>query len=694
MPASRNTSSRTPRASASPATTDALHDAARYQEFFENANDALALFTTDGTIALINRAAEHLLGYTRAELLGQHYGKVVTPASAREAAERSRKALAKEPLKSTFEAELVRKDGRIIRVEARDRLVWDAAGNLIGFQGIYRDITARAQAEQQLRESEARYRTIFAVSPDFIYLTDATGHILDANPALLARTGLTREQMQQRHVLDFFAGEHPAEVHKAMMDLLAGKPLERFEVRARNADGSVATYEINAMPLREGDTITQMVNLARDITDRKTQEVERLAQEAKLRQQEERYRNVSQSISDYAFSFAVENGDLRLEWLTESFTPITGYSVDEVQASPTPLAIYIHPDDLPRIDTLIRTLPAEQPTTYEFRIRTKDGDERWIESRACAVHDPQGRFTRLYGAARDITPRKRQEEALQESRQLLDRMAETVPDIIYTYDLEQHAFVYVNRQVFTILGYHPEQVMSQPDTLFRDRVHDADRDRVRERDARVAQAADGEVITTELRLKHANGTWRSLRFRESVALRTETGAPRQIVGTAQDITERQWLEDLLRQRVLDQKEFPARLKAFRLGLRLSQAQFGAQFGGYNQPQISSYEGGDSGIPLGLLLAMREKGYPVEAILGGGARDVVSQTATYLPAQQHKKLLVRELLASALRLVTEDCQTTEELLRGLGMERNDFMGELPSHLNQVLEDLRALDTRRT
>jgi transcriptional regulator with XRE-family HTH domain len=174
-----------------------------------------------------------------------------------------------------------------------------------------------------------------------------------------------------------------------------------------------------------------------------------------------------------------------------------------------------------------------------------------------------------------------------------------------------------------------------------------------------------------------------------VALRTETGAPRQIVGTAQDITERKWLEDLLRERVLDRTELPTRLKEFRTGLRMSQAQFGAQFGGYNQPQISSYEGGDSAIPLGLLLAIRDKGYPVEAVLGGGSRDVVSQTATYLLAQHHKKLLVRELLASALRLVTEECQTAEELLQGLGMETKDFLGEPEKDLAQALQ---ALDKR--
>ena len=98
------------------APTPPLQDEARYREFFENANDALALFNPDGTIALVNRAAEHLLGYTRAELVTQHYRKVVTKATAALAAERSRKALAKEPLASTFEAELVRKDGSVVLV--------------------------------------------------------------------------------------------------------------------------------------------------------------------------------------------------------------------------------------------------------------------------------------------------------------------------------------------------------------------------------------------------------------------------------------------------------------------------------------------------------------------------------------------------------------------------------------------------
>ena len=665
------------------ATTDTLlHNEARYREFFENANDTLALFHPDGTIALVNRAAERLLGYAREELLGHHYRTVVTKATAALGAERSRQASAQKPLTSTFEAELVRKDGSVVVVEARDRLLRDATGAVIGFQGIYRDITERRQAEQRLRDSEAKYRTIFAVSPDLMYLTDLTGRLLDANPALLRRTGLTLEQLQQHHVLDFFAGDHPEEVTAALAQLRAGQAIVGFEVQARNGDGTVSTYEINALPLRDGDTITQVLSLARDITTRKQEE-------AAVRQQEERYRLVSQSLSDYAFSFRVTEGAFVLEWLTDSFTTITGYPVAEVLAAANPLAVYMHPDDMPRIIDLVYHLPPGKPTTYEFRIRTKQGAERWIQSTAQAVYEPDGQFLRLYGAARDITAQKQREADIVESRQLRDRMAETMPDIVYTYDVVERAFVYVNRQLFTILGYQPEQILHQTDALFRDCVHGADAEKVKAREAHLTTVADGEVITTELRMKHATDEWRSLRFRETVALRSPDGAPRQIVGTAQDITERKWLEDLLHERVLDRTELPARLKAFRTGLRLSQVQFGTQFGGYSQPQISAYESGDTLIPLGLLLAIRDKGYPVEAVLGGRDRDVVSKAATFLPAHHRRKLLAQDLLRAALHLLASESRAAEDVMHGLEIEAPELTGD---PYTALAEALRTLITR--
>src|SRR6059036_1362109 len=125
----------------------------RYRFLFENANDAIATFTLDGMITSMNRGAELMLGWSREELIGQHVRKVATPASVALADERARRFLAGEkPPSSTFEAELVCKDGRVVPIEARTRAIRDKEGKPIGFQGVYRDISARKALERQRAE--------------------------------------------------------------------------------------------------------------------------------------------------------------------------------------------------------------------------------------------------------------------------------------------------------------------------------------------------------------------------------------------------------------------------------------------------------------------------------------------------------------------------------------------------------------
>ena len=114
----------------------------RYHNLFENANDAIATLSRDGKITSVNRGAERMLGWPRSELIGEHYSKIVTPASVTVVEERTRRYFAgNKPSSSTFEAELVHKDGSVVLVEARTRAIHDRDGTLIGFQGIYRDIT-------------------------------------------------------------------------------------------------------------------------------------------------------------------------------------------------------------------------------------------------------------------------------------------------------------------------------------------------------------------------------------------------------------------------------------------------------------------------------------------------------------------------------------------------------------------------
>jgi PAS domain S-box-containing protein len=97
--------------------------------------------------------------------------------------------------------------------------------------------------------------------------------MLEANPALLHRVGLSLEQMQQRSFLDFFAGENLEELKHAFTALVMhGREVRGLEVRAKTAQGEIFTYEVNATPVQEQGQVTTILSVARDVTDRKRAE--------------------------------------------------------------------------------------------------------------------------------------------------------------------------------------------------------------------------------------------------------------------------------------------------------------------------------------------------------------------------------------------------------------------------------------
>ena len=119
------------------------------------------MFTMDGTVTDVNQAYAKLTGWTVDELMGQNWEGLVAPVDRERMAERTRRALAGERLPSIFEVGGLCKDGRIVQLEGRTKIVRDRKGTPIGFQGVYRDITERKRAEEALRESEERARQMF-----------------------------------------------------------------------------------------------------------------------------------------------------------------------------------------------------------------------------------------------------------------------------------------------------------------------------------------------------------------------------------------------------------------------------------------------------------------------------------------------------------------------------------------------------
>jgi len=265
---------------------------------------------------------------------------------------------------------------------------------------------------------------------------------------------------------------------------------------------------------------------------------------------------------------------------------------------------------------------------------------------------------------------------------LRERIVETMPEVLYVFDLAAQHLVYVNRQMLSVLGYTPEAVRSLTVSQLQALVHPDDAMRITKLYSDFLTAAGEEVSEAECRVKHHNGEWRWLHSRVTVFKRTPEGHPLELLGMAQDITERKRLEERLHERAIQPAEMPERLKRFRENLGMTQIQFGREFGGYNQRQMSGYETGQNDVPLELLLAIRAKGYPLEAILGQSPTAVLEKTATYFSAMRGKRLIAQRLAAALAAVLAQDIAVIDQAVEELHVPVRD----LDTSEQQLLEQL--------
>jgi PAS domain S-box-containing protein len=519
----------------------------RFMILFELAPDAYYLSDFKGNFVDGNKAAEELLGYERHELIGKSFLKlkILGPDQIKKAAALVAKNIIRE---STGPDEFVlnRKNGSQVTVEIRTHPVTIHNKTLV--LGIARDITERKRAEEALRCSETKFRTLYDSSSDAVMLLDQKG-FFDCNQATLKIFGCsTREEFCSKHPADVSPPTQPDRADsQTLADQKIGMAMEKgslhFEWMHQRVDtGETFPAEVllSAMEL-DGRPVLQAV--VRGIAERKR------ADEA-LRESEVRFRELFNRMSSgVAVYEAIDNGG---DFIFRDFNPaaekiekvnrkdIIGKRVSEVFPGVKAFGIF---------DVFQRVWQTGKPEYFPQNIY-KDGRDpgSWRESWIFKL--PTGEIIAIYD---DITERKRAEEELRESKALIEAVVENVPLMIFLKEATDLRFVIFNRAGEELLGYDRKALLGKNNLdLFppEQAAHFMAKDR------EVLDGEAGILDIPEEPIQTARKGQRLLHTRK-VCIRGPDGTTKYLLGISEDITERRQAEEKLKT-LLKEKELLVR----------------------------------------------------------------------------------------------------------------------------------------
>ncbi|MCX5977006.1 MAG: PAS domain S-box protein [Coprothermobacterota bacterium] len=498
----------------------------RYQALFDRSLDCVYIHDFEGRFIDANDAALNLLGYTREEIRGVNFSSLLSEDQlplALKAVQEIREAGFQRDL---TEYRLRLRNGNDVYIETKGSAIL-SKGAYTAIQSVARNITERKRVEEALQESEEKYRAIMEQAADAVFIHDETGRILDVNRKACQSLGYSREEFLSKSIGYDDPEAIQAGRHELWGKVLAGEQFT-FESREMRKDGSAIPVEVRlgSVRLPSGSVI---LGILRDITERKQAE-------ESLRESEAKYRLLVENANEAIF--VAQDG--MLKFVNRMAIELTGYSEQELTSRPFPE--FIHPDDRGMVVErhLSRLKGDVSLPRYAFRLMTRGSGIKWVEISSVLI-DWEDRPATLNFLA-DITDRKQAEEVLRESegryRTLFETMTEGV--VLISPDGQiSHAnpaaerILKLNRSEIEGRQYDgPGWELLRPDGAPIPPEEIA---------GTFAMGGFRPLKDVEIGFKHSDGliSWINV---NAAPLLDHAGEPKGVVGTFQDITEREQLK--------------------------------------------------------------------------------------------------------------------------------------------------------
>ena len=503
----------------------------RYRELANCLPDIVFETDLNGKLEFANERATEISGYALSEIeKGLNILQFLVPEDREKAKKNIQRLLAGgsyEPAEYTF----VRKDGTTFPalITATPRV---CKNKVTGLRGLVLDITEHKKTEEIIRKSEARYRELANLLPEIVFETDITGKITFFSQRAFEITGFTPEELAKGvNMLSFVVPEEREKAKENIKKSLARESHGASEYTLFKKNGTTYPALVRTEPIFSEDKVQGLRGLVVDITQRKRMEDE-------LKGSEERLRLLFENAPDACYL-----SDLKGNFVdgNKSAEEITGYKRNELIGKSF-LSLNLLPRNqiLKAAKLLALNVIDKSTGPDEFMLNQKNGTQVSVEIRTHPLKI-QGRKL-VFGIARDVTERKKAEEALQNGEKRFRQLVLSSPDTIHLLDPKSHKVEFLNRDEF--LGYSRAELESANSIL--PWLHPDDRDLVQGYYQLVIKGAPDGQKPVAYRLKSKAGNWEWVQSRATILKHDDEGKPEQILVTLTVITERKKIEEELK----------------------------------------------------------------------------------------------------------------------------------------------------
>jgi PAS domain S-box-containing protein len=500
----------------------------RYQALRRLSNDFIFLHALDddggvGHFVEVNEVACRRLGYTQEEM--RRFGPLDILINADAAKVHSIIDRIMQDGAFTFERELRPRQGEPIPVELHSR-VFDYQGQRLVLT-VARDLSPQRQAEQALRESEARFAAMFEASPGAMALTRRDDdRLADVNRAWEELTGYTHSEAVGRTSLELGVWLDPAQ-REQVIARLGEQAVASLEMWARHKAGQVRELLMSATTVTLGDE-PYLLTMAQDITEL------RRAQEA-LREERDRAQSYLDIAAVMLISFDLKG---RVTLINNRGCEVLGRSEEELLGKDW-IETCLPEQERDKVRLLFARLMRGGGSYVEYRenvVLTASGRLRTIAWRNTVLRDARGRVTGLLSSGEDITERRQAERALQDSEARLRAIYESIPVATYTWRAVDDDFELMD---YNVAAY--EATQGQIERLVGARASDFYRHAPGIRADLERCLAEKSIIEREMDYE-----FRTTGERHQMHVRYYFAAPDMVLVHADDITELRQAQDELR----------------------------------------------------------------------------------------------------------------------------------------------------